>query len=545
MDKFLTDEEVNEFLIKAKSGDNDAWTRIYNNFENYVHCRAWKRLKKFDIPDAVKQDYEIDLVQAGWQGVIDAVRNFDPDKGKFLAYATHYIDGGVSRELGFLFNPLGLTERPLYKGRTDGGTSVSRLSIEGENVGINFGTENEYTHSVWELLDRKSPDRGKYPAERRVLQIIDILKILTDDEHKLSKEELSSLLMRYREAKYDNGTPLESRNTLTSTIENMILELNPEEYSEELEGNYRIKYEGYKENRLREKQTGEKGKKSPEITGFSYVHTFNFSELDWLIRIVCASDMIDAEEKEKLVGKLVSTQSVNYKTSFWNGEKLMFNPAGVHGRFTSRNPRDKAFFAKNLKQIQYAVNNLVQIRFCFNRYTAEHELVPVSDYIHVLSPYHLVVYHDNYYCIGMQDDDKRIWHYRVDLMTDVEILMDDVGKPIPARMTNFEGNPICSGAWNPEKYMSEHLNMAYDEPRDIRIKIKNTDYTIIHDWFGDHYEKTKEVCEDGYDIVKVRTSPNMIVHWAMQYGARVEIMEEDIREKIISESERIIKAYER
>ena len=28
------------------------------------------------------------------------------------------------------------------------------------------------------------------------------------------------------------------------------------------------------------------------------------------------------------------------------------------------------------------------------------------------------------------------------------------------------------------------------------------------------------------------TSPNMIVHWAMQYGERVEILDEDIREKI-------------
>ena len=98
--------------------------------------------------------------------------------------------------------------------------------------------------------------------------------------------------------------------------------------------------------------------------------------------------------------------------------------------------------------------------------------------------------------------------------------------------------------------MSEHLNMAYDEPQDIRIKIKNTDYTIIHDWFGDHYEKVDEVNgvddkgnEIRYDIVKVRTSPSMIVHWAMQYGSRVEIMDEEIREKIQIEAENVRKRY--
>ena len=92
--------------------------------------------------------------------------------------------------------------------------------------------------------------------------------------------------------------------------------------------------------------------------------------------------------------------------------------------------------------------------------------------------------------------------------------------------------------------------MAYDEPQDIRIKIKNTDYTIIHDWFGDHYEKVDEVTradDDGneihYDIVKVRTSPSMIVHWAMQYGGRVEIMDEEIREKLKAEISKLGELY--
>ncbi|MCR5521537.1 MAG: hypothetical protein K6F44_06465, partial [Lachnospiraceae bacterium] len=38
-----------------------------------------------------------------------------------------------------------------------------------------------------------------------------------------------------------------------------------------------------------------------------------------------------------------------------------------------------------------------------------------------------------------------------------------------------------------------------------------------------------------YDIVKVRTSPSMIVHWAMQYGGKVEIM--DDRMKVLTDIE--------
>ena len=148
--------------------------------------------------------------------------------------------------------------------------------------------------------------------------------------------------------------------------------------------------------------------------------------------------------------------------------------------------------------------------------------------MHELSPYHLVVYHDNYYCIGLKKGDSRVWHYRVDLMTDVEIIRDEEGKIVPVELTDFEGLPIFNSTWDPEKYMSEH----------------------IHDWFGDHYEKADEVIafdEDGneihYDIVKVRTSPSMIVHWAMQYGGKVEILDEEIREKIISETDLIRGKY--
>jgi hypothetical protein len=96
--------------------------------------------------------------------------------------------------------------------------------------------------------------------------------------------------------------------------------------------------------------------------------------------------------------------------------------------------------------------------------------------------------------------------------------------------------------------MAEHLNMAYDEPREIRIRIRNDDYTVLHDWFGDHYEKIAVDGEDDkgnkYDLVKVKTSPSMMVHWAMQYGTRVEIMDDEIREQIRKTLKEMEKQYE-
>ena len=136
------------------------------------------------------------------------------------------------------------------------------------------------------------------------------------------------------------------------------------------------------------------------------------------------------------------------------------------------------------------------------------------------------------------------------MLSDIEIATDEEGKIIPIEVCAFDGLPISNAYWDPEKYMSEHINMGYDLPRDIKIKIPEDDYTLIHSWFGDHYKKIDSVTEtvdDGskvnYDIVVVKTSPYMIVHWAMQYGTAVEILDEEIREKIREELKEMVKRY--
>lgn len=542
MEKRLTEEEVNDLIERAKSGDNVAWESLYHNFENYVHKRAWQYLKKLTIPAERAKEIEEELYQAGWQGFLSSIHAYDPEKGKFLSYATHYIDGEMRKEIDFALNPMRQTERE--KSGTGEGKyrKFQRSSVDTDlsKVLIQMARER-FLESRLSL--EKAQNNEKYSPERRVLQIMKILHMLSDEEHSLSKEELGNCLRLYRLAKYQNGTPLESPNTLTSTIENMLLEVNPLIYNDENDREYKVKYEGYQEDRLKAKQNKEKGKKAKNITGFSYVHIFERAELDMLIQLVCFSDLLSREDKQNLVDKLVSTASTYYRTPFQDGEKLKFNPKAIHGRFSGRKLSENRDFSEKINLIQQAIKNLWQIRFKFNCYTAEHEIVPKTEYMHELSPYHLVVYHDHYYCIGLKKGDERIWHYRVDLMSDVEILTDSEGKPVPIDVCAFDGLPIGNASWDPGKYMAEHLYMAYDEPKEIRIKIRDDDYTILHDWFGDHYEKTEEPCETGYDIVAVRTSPSMIVHWAMQYAGVVEVMDEEIRGKIRDEVRGLAERY--
>ena len=594
---YLSDHEIECLIGEIKSGNNDAWERIYHNFENYIHKCCQAKLKKFYMSDAKRKDLENDLYMAGWQGFVSAIKNYEPENGKLLTYATYYINGEISKELDLQLNPLGLTERPRPEKKKSTETEssiISRISID-EDGGIpenvlsyalmreNHSDEAERETSGDENLSRMSEiagllkdekankealaqlfsescisDLGGYSNERTTLQILEILKQTTDEKHTVSKNELKRLLRLYRIGRYKNNTSVPVDNTFNRIVAEILLELNPGEYTDDNDREYIIKYDGYTEGKLNknikpDKSSSQKVESgsAPVLNGLHYVHPFEYEETDRLIQLISFSDMLSVDEKKKLIGKIWELTGKYYTTPYWDGENLKFNPRAVHSRLTGNKTSDRGKLAESLKTLQYAVNNLAQVRFRFNRYNADHELVPTSEYLHELSPYHLVVYHDNYYCIGLKKGDNRVWHYRVDLMTDVEIIRDEEGKIVPVELTNFEGLPILNSAWDPEKYMAEHLNMAYDEPQDIRIKIKNTDYTIIHDWFGDHYEKVDEVTradDDGneihYDIVKVRTSPSMIVHWAMQYGTNVEIMDDEIRGHILEIIKEMEKLYE-
>jgi RNA polymerase sigma factor (sigma-70 family) len=535
-DEYLTSADVNQLIDKVKSEDdaNTAWQELYDNFGRYVHKLAWKKLDEFDFDNDKKAAMEEDLFQAGWEGFIAALKNYNPGRAKFITYATNYINGAITKELSVQLNTMGLTHYENEK--------IQRETIETEDTALSLKIAKALQKGGDEHYVDNAPAGEKYAADRRALQILYILHTLTDENHTMSKEEINQKLRLYRLAKYKNGLPPEADNTITSTMNNLILELNPLEYEADNESEYRITYDGYTEDRL--KNNMESSGKAKTISNFAYAHLFSDDELDTLIEQVCLSDLISAEEKEKLVKKLVSTASAYYKTPFWNESNIRFNPKAVHSRLDEQDVNRKKELVKNIGVIQEALNNLGQIRFHFNRYNAAGELEHTSAHVHTLSPYHIVVYHDNYYCIGLKQSDnksdERIWHYRVDLMSDVEIAKDDDGKIIPIKVCAFEGLPIANLSWNPEKYMSEHLYMAYDEPRWMNIKIKNSDYTILHDWFGNHYEKISSMPDEaGYDIVRVKTSPTMIVHWALQYADKVEILDEEIRQKIREEIENL------
>lgn len=402
-------------------------------------------------------------------------------------------------------------------------------------------------------------------AGSKTVQVLEVLKKISDESHAVTQAELLEAMRETGDAATDIPA------VLSHTVDEILRQINPVEYTKENEAQYRIKYRGYRENLLDvkeeikelKKEARRKGAdrrkieerrsvlpaKAPSITDLRYIHDFTDEEMDQMIRIISFSDCISAEEKTNLIGKITDTASIHYETPFYDRKKrkLKFNLRGIFAR-TYRTPEREAKekgadSGRQVSFIQKAINDGVRIGFRFNDYDADKNLVP-RKLEYELNPYHIVVYHDMYYLIGNRPGMENLSHYRIDLMSEIRVLTDDKGEHVKRTpMAKLEGVREMGGTWNPVKYMSEHLYMGYDKPRHIRIKIPKDQYTVLHDWFGDHYRKLRVPCEEGFDYVGIVTSPAMIVHWAMQYAGIVEIMDEEIREKIRGEIGRLQEKY--
>ena len=206
---------------------------------------------------------------------------------------------------------------------------------------------------------------------------------------------------------------------------------------------------------------------------------------------------------------------------------------------------------------------MVEVSFRFNGYSHKKELVPLRERKDTVSPYYIVASSGRYYLLACQEwmveekIVKKMSIWRVDLMTEIEI-------PDKGKIEGYMGNPRIPkregenlpDQWN-EDFQLKHLNMSYDKPIPITLRIKcerdekdptkrlDPGYTFLHDWFGNNFTYIRTEKESPYDdVVRVVCSPFGMVNWALQYSDRVEVVEpEKVREMVVKKVKRLSKKY--
>lgn len=281
---------------------------------------------------------------------------------------------------------------------------------------------------------------------------------------------------------------------------------------------------------------------SMHIRNLYYNRTFSYDEIDRIIEGILSSKTLDTKSAKDLIEKIENTLT----TKFY--KKVSRNICKVH----EPNLMDRETLRDNLLTIQEAIDNKKKITFMFNGYSCEKDLIPIRENKDIVSPYYIVANSGKYYllaCKEIKTADKTIKNmsiWRIDLMTEIEIPNFDreTGEGgydvLPKR--EVENLPI---EWD-DNFQLEHLNMSFDKPVDITLKIttlndrKGADYTFLHDWFGDNFR----VVTDKKDIVTVRCSPYAMTHWALQYSDRVEVLEpQELRNEIVKKIKALSEKY--
>ena len=431
---------------------------------------------------------------------------------------------------------------------------------------------NEKELSSEEKTNKKpKPDNSNadYDTVKRALDILKILKEETDSEPDSENAMSLGKLREKLKAKEDNG----NAKTISGTVDRILMAVNPEYYDEDLKSEYKVIFDGYEEDPIRvrtairnwkqkkvayrrkmKKEKPEisdeelkKGmpkldlkleeddednvdqsekydellKRVPPVTNLRYVHDFSFDELDTIINALYFSKTVNEEERDRLIYKLAKLSSKRYQKKWFSENNDRPVIKNIFQGIVNNNDASRTELKKNIALIQSAIDEKVKIQFIMNVYNAERELVPSwtdkkgKAILRKVTPYHILVYNDRYYMLANYERYSNLSIWRIDLMSNVKLL-EEAGRS----KQEIKG---MTNTWNGQEYMEQHLNMFYDDPVKVTLKVPNDHYTMMVDWFGNSFVKWRAI-DEKYDMVFVACSEQAMINWAMQYSDVVEVL---------------------
>ena len=321
-------------------------------------------------------------------------------------------------------------------------------------------------------------------ANKKMLNmlILDILREYTDEEHPLTQQEVLKLL------KMNYGMECDRRS-----IKNNIDYLKDLGCDISTEKGYRL-----------------------------MSREFDDSELRILIDSVLFSKSISSRQAKDLIKKIrsLARQHFNAKVSH------VCNLPDIN-----RTINKQAMYS--LDTINDAIAEKKKISFIYNSIGTDFKLHPRRDSEYIVNPYQIVANNGKFYLIGNYDKYDNVAHFRIDRMTDVRMLSDNVKK--------MKDIPELKDGLNLPKHMAEHIYMF--SGKSVAVKMRTTEDMMseLVDWFGTDFR----IIEKNGDKITVRVScnENAIRYWALQYGPYVEILSpESLRSQL---SEDIKAMYEK
>ena len=340
------------------------------------------------------------------------------------------------------------------------------------------------------------PENGKKVI---ILYILKILRDYTDEDHTMTQQQIADKLSS------EYGLEV-NRATVKRNIADLI------------DAGYDIQYREVARSHV-SKATGER-EENIIYTDLYYEHEFTESELHMLIDGLLFSRSVPYRQRRELIDKLGKL------SSSW------FNRRMNHVRCMSADSPQNPQLFHTIDVLDEAITAGKQIRITYNQYGTDMELHPTlnedgTPKRQTLNPYQMVANEGRYYLICNNDHYSTVSNYRIDRITDIELL------DTPAKPKN-QVEELADGL-NLQDYVYQNLNMFSGKPEKVEFVIPKSAVSLVIDFFGKHVSFHEQ--RDGSVSCNLRVSTEAMRRWAVQFAGIARVVSppelvEEIREEI-------------
>jgi predicted DNA-binding transcriptional regulator YafY len=337
---------------------------------------------------------------------------------------------------------------------------------------------------------------------------LEILKKYTDADHRLTQTQIAELLQQ------EYGMEVDRR-----TVKRNLMEL--------IELGYEIESQETK-RMVRNSKTGEI-EESNILSDFYLVRDFSNAELRLLIDSLLFSRHLPYSQCKELIQKLERLSNKYFKSRM----------AYIFTMPEDKTDNRQVFY--NIDIIDEAIEKGKKISFKYLDYGADKKQHVKcrrdgSERVYIINPYQMAAKDGRYYLICNYDKYNDISNYRVDRITDIEML-DEKVKP-------FEELEGANGRkFNLSDYMKQHIYMYASDNVRAKFRINKSLISDVIDMFGMdirfYDEKEETVC------VSANVNEQAMVQYARNYVPDIVVLEPaELKGKVKEALYRGIAAYE-
>lgn len=323
------------------------------------------------------------------------------------------------------------------------------------------------------------PSRLPLPKKLVTLVVLEILWQRSDEEHRLSQDQIRLIMA-------DEYLMVVDRKTVKRTLDLLT------DFGFELEYS------------VRERRTSHGVEET--TSDYYLVHGFSAVELRIIIDSLVGQNALPTHQRNQLIEKIEHLYS-NY---FESKMKRVVAPSGPSRRGDYRSNKQFFYIVDVLDE---AIADRAQVRIRYGRYDIDKALHSDAESL-LLNPYQMIVANGRYYLSASVEGSGCLRSFRIDRILYIE---KTSSRSTPIRALKED----IAESYLPEN-LSEQLYMFSGKPVRIRMRVDRSALNYVFDWFSDLLieNATPTTAE-----VVVRANEQAMRYWALQFADYVEVLE--------------------